>query len=162
MDVGTYLPDIESEQIWVGCPLRVHRRCDEPMFRISNDIAYDGLMVHGKKTTQMNLPESGWLDVKGRTSEGNWVKEEGTAVEKLLLDLRHQYSLTADNVFLISPFRDCAKRLADIAKKLQFSRDKTGTVHKHREKKLRWLSSCWEATYRIPALNHGQRAHPIF
>ncbi|HIG5938801.1 DEAD/DEAH box helicase [Klebsiella pneumoniae] len=130
MDVGTYLPDIESEQIWVGCPLRVHRRCDEPMFSISNDIAYDGLMVHGKKTSQMNLPESGWLDVKGRTCEGNWVKEEGAAVEKLLLDLRHQYSLTADNVFLISPFRDCAKRLADIAKKLQFSRDKTGTVHK--------------------------------
>ncbi|XGG69524.1 AAA domain-containing protein [Klebsiella pneumoniae] len=75
MDVGTYLPDPESEQIWVGCPLRVHRRCDEPMFSISNHIAYDGLMVHGKKPGLADFPESGWLDVKGRTCEGNWVAE---------------------------------------------------------------------------------------
>lgn len=130
MDVGTYLPDPESEQIWVGCPLRVHRRCDEPMFSISNHIAYDGLMVHGKKPGLVDFPESGWLDVKGRTCEGNWVVEEGAAVEKLLLALRHQYSLTPDDVFLISPFRDCAKQLNRIAKRLGFRMDRTGTVHK--------------------------------
>lgn len=130
MDVGTYLPDPESEQIWVGCPLRVHRRCDEPMFSISNHIAYDGLMVHGKKPGLADFPESGWLDVKGRTCEGNWVAEEGVAVEKLLLALRHQHSLTPDDVFLISPFRDCAKQLSRIAKRLGFRMDRTGTVHK--------------------------------
>ena len=130
MDVGTYLPDPESEQIWVGCPLRVHRRCDDPMFSISNHIAYDGLMVHGKKPGLVDFPESGWLDVKGRTCEGNWVVEEGAAVEKLLLALRHQYSLTPDDVFLISPFKDCAKQLNRIAKRLGFRMDRTGTVHK--------------------------------
>ena len=31
----------------VGIPLLVHRRCQEPMFGISNRIAYDGQMVHG-------------------------------------------------------------------------------------------------------------------
>lgn len=62
MDVGTYLPDPESEQIWVGCPLRVHRRCDEPMFSISNHIAYDGLMVHGKKPGWwISLKADGWM-----------------------------------------------------------------------------------------------------
>jgi hypothetical protein len=49
---------------------------------------------------------------------GNWVVEEGAAVEKLLLVLRHQYSLTPDDVFLISPFKDCAKQLNRIAKRL--------------------------------------------
>jgi superfamily I DNA and/or RNA helicase len=30
----------------VGIPLLVHRRCHEPMFGVSNRIAYDGKMVH--------------------------------------------------------------------------------------------------------------------
>lgn len=87
-------------------------------------------MVHGKKPGLADFPESGWLDVKGRTCEGNWVAEEGVAVEKLLLALRHQHSLTPDDVFLISPFRDCAKQLNRIAKRLGFRMDRTGTVHK--------------------------------
>ncbi len=87
-------------------------------------------MVHGKKPGLVDFPESGWLDVKGRTCEGNWVVEEGAAVEKLLLALRHQYSLTPDDVFLISPFKDCAKQLNRIAKRLGFRMDRTGTVHK--------------------------------
>ncbi len=50
---------------------------------------------HGK--SRLTFPESGWLDVKGRTCEGNWVVEEGAAVEPLAL--RHQYSLTPDDMF---------------------------------------------------------------
>nr|QTX14782.1 hypothetical protein [Klebsiella pneumoniae] len=45
--------------------------------------------------------------------------------------LRHQYSLTPDDVFLISPFKDCAKQLNRIAKRLGFRMDRTGTVHKN-------------------------------
>jgi hypothetical protein len=46
---GTMLsePDLATE-VWVGAPLRVHRRCDRPMFEISNIIAYGGdLMAYG-------------------------------------------------------------------------------------------------------------------
>jgi hypothetical protein len=32
----------------VGVPLLVHRRCSEPMFSLSNTIAYSGLMVSAK------------------------------------------------------------------------------------------------------------------
>jgi len=47
---GTWLrtstPD-GSGRVWVGTPLRVHRRCDQPIFDVCNRIAYDGLMVYG-------------------------------------------------------------------------------------------------------------------
>jgi len=44
--LGTYLNGPEGP-LWVGSPLRVHRRCDRPMFDISNNIGYDSLMVFG-------------------------------------------------------------------------------------------------------------------
>lgn len=42
--LGTTLPGAERP-VWVGAPLTVHRRCDQPMFDLSNAIAYDGLML---------------------------------------------------------------------------------------------------------------------
>ncbi|WP_277051011.1 hypothetical protein [Ruania albidiflava] len=43
---GTLL-DQGEERTWVGAPLTVHRRCDEPMFSLCNQIAYNGIMVNG-------------------------------------------------------------------------------------------------------------------
>lgn len=129
MNMGTYLPDTDDDKVWVGSPLRVHRRCDDPMFGISNQIAYDGLMVHGKKSTAIDLPPSCWIDVQGKTGEGNWIPEEGVAVRTLLDQLSRQHSVSPDNIFLISPFRDCAKMLTRLAVQYGLDSGKTGTVH---------------------------------
>lgn len=129
MDLGTYLPDPDKSSIWVGCPLRVHRRCDDPMFTISNRIAYDGLMVHGKTLTATLLPQSCWIDVVGKNCEGNWIVEEGKAVQNLLLDLQNIHHVRPENVFLISPFKDCSRKLWQLALHLGFDTRKTGTVH---------------------------------
>jgi len=129
MDLGTHLPDPDKGSVWVGCPLRVHRRCDDPMFTISNRVAYDGLMVHGKKSTATLLPDSCWIDVVGKNGEGNWIVEEGEVVKKLLRDLQDIHHIHPENIFLISPFKDCSLKLRELALDLGFDAHKTGTVH---------------------------------
>ncbi|MGD9787566.1 MAG: DEAD/DEAH box helicase [Sulfuricellaceae bacterium] len=129
MDIGTWLPDSEKGKLWVGCPLRVHRRCDDPMFSISNRVAYDGLMVHGKPKTDSLLPECHWIDVRSEDGEGNWVPAEGKAARDLLLSLKERYGLGASDIFLVSPFRDCANKLRPMARSLGLDPEKTGTVH---------------------------------
>lgn len=120
---GTYLKSTRGndELIWVGSPLRVHRRCDNPMFLISNEIAYDGMMVYGTpERKSLYFSDSCWIDVQSDTSDGNWIEEEGKAVRKLLERLSSQ-----KDIFLISPFRDVVKQL----KELPRSRYRVGTVH---------------------------------
>lgn len=129
MDIGTWLPDPVKGQLWVGCPLRVHRRCDDPMFSISNKIAYNKQMVHGKAKKESPLPECHWINVRSEDGEGHWVPAEGVAARKLLLDLKDQYGLGAEDIFLISPFRDGANKLRPMARNLGLDEEKTGTVH---------------------------------
>jgi len=129
MDIGTWLPGPEKGKLWVGCPLRVHRRCDAPMFSISNRIAYDGLMVHGKPKIESPLPSCHWIDVRSENGEGHWVPAEGEIARKLLLNLKKRYGVRPSDVFLVSPFRDCANKLRPMARNMGFDPEKTGTVH---------------------------------
>ena len=101
----------------VGVPLLVHRRCEDPMFSISNDVAYDNQMVSsvrpGESAIRNLLGDSQWFDVKGQTSgqSSKWCRAEGDFVLNLLRRLA-----TLDNqpdIYLISPFREVAERLRD-------------------------------------------------
>ncbi len=51
---GTYLDNGTEYPEWVGCPLLVHRRCISPMYDISNEISYNGIM---KQQTRPPKPE---------------------------------------------------------------------------------------------------------
>jgi hypothetical protein len=80
---GTWLPEPGSPAwTWVGSPLRVHRRCDQLMFEVSNEIAYDNMMVYGvpPRDPYELLSQSTWLDVGALPRGGKWNPAEGKYV----------------------------------------------------------------------------------
>jgi hypothetical protein len=98
----------------VGFPLLVHRRCAEPMFSISNVIAYERLMVQAKpkkpSLIQTCLGKSIWFDVKGESSD-KWCKEEGEKVIEILNKLKTH--LITPDLYIITPFKNSATNLCD-------------------------------------------------
>lgn len=127
--IGTLVGE-GNEAIWVGAPLRVHRRCDNPMFAVSNAIAYDGMMVHQKNTVAFKGPPSAWIDVPASTRNGNnWIPAEGDVLGRLLEKLLYRYKIPKDRLFLISPFRDVVGELKIAGKTHRLDSNRIGTVH---------------------------------
>lgn len=128
----------------VGLPLLVHRRCQEPMFGISNRIAYDGQMVHAVSAQSPGpvgqlLGPSVWLDVDGDASS-KWCPAEGEVVVAMLNHLALSGARGPD-IYVITPFRIVAQELqARIraephlldrlgVEEHAWLRDRVGTIH---------------------------------
>ncbi|HEV7395775.1 MAG TPA: AAA domain-containing protein [Pyrinomonadaceae bacterium] len=96
----------------VGVPLLVHRRCSEPMFSISNRIAYANLMVKAKSDSSSEirtvLGPSRWVNVQG-SNEDKWCQEEGAEVLHMISALAHAGA--SSDLYIISPFVMVADRL---------------------------------------------------
>lgn len=131
--LGTWLPG-DDDKTWVGVPLTVHRRCDQPMFDIVNTIAYDGLMIDGTgkgpserfDAAYPKLPPSKWIDVVGSGSQGHWIPDEGHQLDRILsvlVDLKFDMS----EVMVIGPFRDIARQIRGKAR--QHPGLVAGTIH---------------------------------
>jgi AAA domain len=146
-----FLTELESRQgsRRIGAPLLVHRRCSEPMFGISNAVAYDHLMVHAKAEEPSAigklLGSSRWIDVQG-SAEEKWCPEEGREVLSLLRRLAHPErppdALEPDkwpDLFIITPFVIVADRLRKLVEESallvwteeprQWVYERIGTVH---------------------------------
>jgi hypothetical protein len=132
---GTWLPSsTPGDSVWVGTPLRVHRRCDRPMFEISNAIAYHGLMVFGTPSRDPFCDGDTWYDVGSGVAEGHWIPAEGQALRAVLTRLRWA-GVRASEIRVLSPFRKVAGRAAAIHRAIfrqvseEDRRNWVGTVH---------------------------------
>ncbi|WP_380282859.1 DEAD/DEAH box helicase [Kitasatospora purpeofusca] len=112
---GTYLPDptgADGSTVWVGSPLRVHRRCEDPMFTVSNDVAYGGLMVYGTHPQAFpdedrdGLLSSRWLDTPDPARDGDapWGERDRRALEFVLGRL-DRHGVAPERLRIIAPFR---------------------------------------------------------
>jgi hypothetical protein len=139
---GTLLPAAtldgsEQEWVWVGTPLRVHRRCDWQIFDICNRIAYDGLMVYGTLNPDHFHGRNAWYDVRAAHTQGHWVPAEGEALRQVLASLKRA-GVEAEAIRVLSPFRQVVARAKNEYREVfpdtEVSREKrnkwVGTVHK--------------------------------
>ncbi len=105
--IGTYL-NLEGDEYWVGAPLRVHRRCNNPMFSVANLIAYDNLMIQGASNKPILfenvLPNSSWIHVESVHVKRNWSHLEGKAALALLEKIAGIKN-GLQSIFVISPFK---------------------------------------------------------
>jgi len=126
---GTYLPG-DGGEVWVGAPLRVHRRCEWPMFDVSNTVAYGGMMVYGLSGQRepLTAPPSEWIDVPATgDARGHWIPAEGEQARKMLRAMRSKYGVDARQIFVVSPFRDVADGIEKLLR--EFPGVRGGTVH---------------------------------
>ena len=120
---GAHIIRGPGDRRWVGCPLRVHRRCLEPMFSISNTIAYNDFMHNAttapEEANSFFFGESRWIDIRGQAKEAQWVLEQGLYV----LNMIRQYTIhfhTLPDMFLITPFRRVRARMQELVKSQLF------------------------------------------
>jgi hypothetical protein len=128
----------------VGVPLLVHRRCQEPMFGISNRIAYDGQMVHAPGLHNAGrigsaLGSSVWFDLNGE-ADSKWCPAEGEFVVTLLKKIVRA-GITEPDLFIITPFRIVAQELRRVLERealllsalkvdiREWLTDRVGTIH---------------------------------
>ena len=141
---GTYIGRVQ--RIWLGAPLRVHRRCQNPMFEVANTIAYEGLMVQATSSETSELAQllgthgwaegSYWIDVTGRLSgTKHWIKEEGAVVLQLLAHMCSIYQ-QLPNVYIISPFKNIK---AEVQKLLWFHKERWITQGISYEEVSKWI-----------------------
>ncbi|MCL2102110.1 MAG: AAA domain-containing protein, partial [Fibromonadales bacterium] len=140
--------EINGHQLWLGCPLVVHRRCIEPMFSMSNQIAYSGRMFYKtaspKSETRFLLDKSVWFDVPGKEigSKNHTVPGQIDLVASLLTKAVIQFGDLPD-LYIITPFtsvrRSLKQKLRPLLKELlaevdandidDWLKNNCGTIH---------------------------------
>lgn len=110
--LGAWVGSGEAKQ-WIGSPLRVHRRCVEPMFSIANEIAYEGKMIFfdpddPKKrlppADSYNIGSSAWVHSPGVAFSKQAVQSQIDIVHKALVAL-YQRTGSLPPIYIISPFK---------------------------------------------------------
>ncbi|UBH25002.1 ATP-binding protein [Micrococcus porci] len=133
---GTTLPQGEDD-VWVSSPLRVHRRCDDPMFALSNDLAYGGLMVSGvqrkgpeedpfERTGDGEIFASSWMDTPARTP-GTHLQPNQIERVRRGIEACRRWGIPCTEIIAISPFREVADALRVLSD--EFPGLTAGTIH---------------------------------
>jgi hypothetical protein len=144
MRIGGFLPDPRdrSAKRWAGIPLRVHRRCAQPMFDVINTVSYGGKMVPGGDLTaaarRLRKPYtySQWFDVRSGGGRGHVNQDETACLGDLLCQFRDAGILGPGQEYsamVVTPFAKvqwaCQKTIGGVFGK-GYKDIEAGTIHK--------------------------------
>lgn len=117
---------VQDQEYWLGCPLLIHRRCIEPMFSISNEIAYNGLMFNETAEPSADLKyaieKSVWYSIQGsaRGKKNHFVSNQSKLVCHMINSFIVKERRLPD-LYIISPFTSVVfglkKDVRDLIKK---------------------------------------------
>lgn len=102
--------EMRNNNIWIGIPLWVHRRCIEPMFSIANKLAYNNRMIHGLDTDKIcsrlvnGELENHWLVSRGGKSDNQYRDSHGQSLI-ILLDRLLSENIALESIYVITPFK---------------------------------------------------------
>ncbi len=158
---GTFLIDEKGNDIWIGTQLRVHRRCQDPMFSIANRIAYNNSMFSAVSSENIS-PVT--FTTKFHHSSGivsnRHYSEEHAKVVKGILEQEIKLINDEPDVFVITPFKEISVGLRKHIKdnllflypnlspeksKIKFSKwvdDHIGTIHTFQGKQADGVILC--------------------
>ncbi|EGO5160672.1 DNA helicase, partial [Enterococcus faecalis] len=146
---GAYLKQNDQEDLWVGCPLVVHRRCIDPMFSISNHLSYSNTMIsqtrEPKSESEFIYSKSCWINIKGKENgkKDHHVKEQALrAIE--IVDKAFEKAKGCPDIYIISPFTTVVDGFINLFyKESKYKEDEEwinkncGTVHKFQGKEAK-------------------------
>lgn len=120
---GSHVIQFNGNNLWVGSPLRVHRRCVDPMFTLSNRIAYNNKMVFGPdRNDEVEATAarplfgfSRWINQETDGFDEHFNFAEGLIAAEIVIhyakaDWVHHTDGLPD-IFVISPFKSVADNL---------------------------------------------------
>ena len=108
--------EVDGSPLWLGCPLVVHRRCIEPMFSMSNQVAYEGRMFCKTDPPSVDkrflLEQSTWFDVNGDEvgNKNHTVPRQIEYVTSLMEKAIDQFE-GLPNLYIITPFTSVKRSL---------------------------------------------------
>lgn len=147
--------NVNGNDIWLGCPLVVHRRCISPMFEISNEVAYDNKMFYMTNPPDNEevfaLKISEWFDVRGKenNNKDHTVQNQIEFTKKLFRHFIEVYKGLPD-MYIITPFKSVAESLKKMMRSVlsqtgydnskevnEWVNEHCGTVHTFQGKEAR-------------------------
>lgn len=123
---GTFYDNGTDQSDWVGCPLIVHRRCISPMYEISNQISYNGIMKQqtlppsDSKAKSFISKRSQWINVIGAENGRNdhYVSKQGDVVCEMVnvafqkaIEISGMQVSTTPSLYIITPFTSVVRGL---------------------------------------------------
>lgn len=112
----SYINLNSNRKITIGIPLRFHRRCQDPMFSISNEIVYNNLMTKKTKEENYDFPiKSCWIDIKAKGYKGNISNEEIIFLKEIFSYFLPEH---LERIYIITPFTDVSTEISNELKNI--------------------------------------------